>query len=255
MKGIVITGASSGLGASLARAYAEPGVCLGLVARNPERLAVTAASCRERGAEVIELVADVAQSAAMSDWLLEFDTQHPIELLVANAGTSAGPARGEPSEGLERASLQIRTNLLGVVNTLEPVIGRMAARGRGRIGVVASVAGFRGLPDSPAYSASKAGIRIYGEALRPRLRRYGISVTVICPGFFDTPMTDRFVGSKPFLRSLDATTAVVKDALDRRRRRISFPWPLVLGLRFIDLIPAPLGDVLVKAMRFHIASE
>lgn len=251
----VITGASSGLGASLARAYAAPGVCLGLVARRADRLAETARACRDRGAEVLELVADVADAETMGQWLLDFDDRRPIDLVVANAGVSAGPAKGEPSEGLERAARQIRTNLLGVVNTIEPIAPRLAGRGRGRIGVIASIAGLHGLPDSPAYSATKAGVRAYGEALRPRLARRGVSVTVVCPGFFDTPMTDRFKGPTPFLRSLERTTTTVKRALDRRDARISFPWPLVFALRFVDLAPARLGDQLIKTMRFHIVSE
>ncbi len=255
MKSVVITGASSGLGASLAQAYAGPGVCLGLVARRADRLAQTALACRERGAEVVELVADVADAEIMNRWLIEFDDRRPIDLVVANAGTSAGPAGGEPSEGLERATRQIRTNLLGVVNTVEPLAPRLAARKRGRIGVVASIAGLRGLPDSPAYSATKAGIRAYGEALRARLAPRGVAVTVICPGFFDTPMTDRFKGSTPFLHSLERTTTMVKRALDRGDARMSFPWPLVLALRFLDLAPAGLGDQLIKTMRFHIVSE
>ncbi len=255
MKGVVITGASSGLGASLARAYAAPGVCLGLIGRNRERLAATEEACREAGASVVCLAADIADSALIGDWLGAFDADHPVGLLVANAGTSAGPARDEPCEGLDRAARQVRTNLLGVINSVEPLAARMAERGRGQIAVVASIAGLRGLPDSPAYSASKAGIRAYGEALRARLKPYGVSVTVICPGFFDTPMTDRFKGATPFLHSLENTTRLVKRALARRRPRLSFPWPLVLGLRCLDVGPAWFGDAMIKSMRFHIVSE
>lgn len=255
MKGVLVTGASSGLGASLARAYAAPGVCIGLIGRSAERLAATADSVRAGGAEVAELVADIADSDLISGWLREFDEAHPVELLIANAGTSAGPARDEPSEGLERASRQIRTNLLGVVNTVEPLVERMTARRRGQIAMVASIAGLRGLPDSPAYSASKAGIRAYGEALRVRLKPYGVSVTVVCPGFFDTPMTDRFKGSTPFLHSLERTTDLVRTAIVRRRPRLSFPWPLVFGLRCLDVAPAWFGDAMIKTMRFHIVSE
>jgi short-subunit dehydrogenase len=255
MRSVVITGASSGLGASLARAYAEPGVCLGLVARRADRLAEIARACRAQGAEVVVLVADVADTETMNQWLTEFDEKHPIDILVANAGTSAGPAGGEPTEGLERAIRQIRTNLLGVINTVEPIAPRLAARKRGRIAVIASIAGLRGLPDSPTYSATKAGIRAYGEALRARLAPRHVSVTVVCPGFFDTPMTDRFKGSTPFLHSLERTTAMVKRALDRGDARMSFPWPLVLALRFLDLAPGRLSDLLIKTMRFHIVSE
>lgn len=255
MRGIVITGASSGLGASLARAYACEGVCLALIGRNGDRLAETAVACKDKGASVEALIADVSDLDRMRNWLTAFDEMHPIEVLIANAGTSAGPRAGEPTEGVEVAARQIRTNLLGVINTVEPIAPRMAKRRKGRIGVIASIAGLRGLPDSPTYSATKAGIRAYGEALRGRLGEYGISVSVICPGFFDTPMTSRFKGPTPFLRSLEKTTLMVKRALDQRRPRMSFPWVLVLTLRLLDIAPARLSDVLIRGMRFHIVSE
>jgi short-subunit dehydrogenase len=130
----------------------------------------------------------------------------------------------------------------------------MTARRRGRIVLVASLAAYRGLPYSPGYCASKAGIRAYGEALRPLVEPFGIGVTVICPGFFASSMTDRWEGPTPFLIKGARAARIVKRGIDRGRRRISFPWPLALGMRLCDALPAIIGDRIVRGFRFRIRS-
>jgi short-subunit dehydrogenase len=252
VRSLAITGASSGLGAALARAYAAPGVVIGLIGRNQARLDTTAAECRAAGATVQVGTVDVADAAPLADWLVEFDRRDPIDLVIANAGISAGPAPRAVSDGLELATRQVRTNLLGVMNTIEPLLPGMVARGSGRIAIVSSIASYRGLAYSPGYSASKAGARAYGEALRALLAPRGITVSVVCPGFFASPMTDRFIGPHPFRLTLERTTAVVKRGLDRGKRRIVFPWPLAFGMRCADLMPAVLGDAIIRGFRFHI---
>jgi len=146
----------------------------------------------------------------------------------------------------------VRVNLLGAMHTIEPLLPGLVARARGQVAVVASVAGLRGLPYSPGYSASKAGVRAYGEALRALLRPHGVSVSVIVPGFFDSRMTDRFQGAKPFLVSTQRAIAIVRQGLDRRQSRIVFPRLLALGLQATDLMPARLGDAILRAQKFHI---
>ena len=251
---VLITGASSGLGAALARAYAGPGRVLGLIGRDAARLAATAAACCGAGAEVASAVLDVADGAALAAWLLAFDDAHPVELLVANAGISAGPEPEHPGEPAALTLRQIETNLLGGVQTIAPLVPRLCARRRGRIVAVASVAAFRGLPYSPGYCASKAGLRAYAEALRPGLAGYGVGVTVVCPGFFSSPMTDRWQGPTPFLVSGERAARRIKRGIDRGRARIDFPWPLVFGMRFCDLAPAFIGDRFVRDFRFYIRS-
>jgi short-subunit dehydrogenase len=251
---VVITGASSGLGAALARGYAGPGVTLGLLGRNRERLDRTAHACEERGSTVSAAAMDVTEAFGMGSWLCDFDGRHAVDLLIANAGTSAGPDHASPSEGADGVTRQVAVNLLGAVNTVEPLLPAMCSRRSGHIAVVASIAAYRGLPYSPGYSASKAGLRAYAEALRPRLERRGISVTVVCPGFFHSPMTDRFDGPTPFLLSCEGAARIVKRGIDRGRRRVAFPWPLVLGLQFCDLAPALIGDAILHRYRFRIHS-
>jgi short-subunit dehydrogenase len=249
---VVITGASSGLGASLAKAYAAADATLGLVGRNPERLQATASACETRGAKVSTAIIDVTDASATASWLRGFDGRHPVDLLIANAGTSAGPDPDSPSEGAETAARQIGVNLLGAINTVEPLLPALCARGHGRVAVVASIAAYRGLPYSPGYCASKAGLRAYAEALRSRLARHRVGVTVICPGFFASPMTDRFDGPTPFLLSSEGAARVVKRGIDLGRKRVAFPWPLVVGLQFCDIAPAFIGDAILRRFRFRI---
>lgn len=249
---IVITGASSGLGAALAKAYARPQVALGLLGRDLQRLEATAQACEAKGAGVNSAAIDVTDAPAMASWLCQFDCRYSVDLLVANAGISAGPDPESPSEGAEGVERQIRVNLLGAIDTVEPLLPALCSRGHGRIAVIASIAAYRGLPYSPGYCASKAGLRAYAEALRPRLEQHNVGVTVVCPGFFDSPMTDRFDGPTPFLLSSDAAARIVKRGIDRGRRRVAFPLPLVLGLQFCDLAPAMIGDAILRRYRFRI---
>jgi short-subunit dehydrogenase len=250
---IVITGGSSGLGAGLARAYAGPGRRLGLLGRNESRLAEVARACRARGASVETGIVDVGDAVASANWLLRFDTATPIGLLIANAGISAGTRPDGQPEGLDAACEVVRTNLLGVMHCVEPLLPRMLARGYGQIAVVASVAAYRGLPDSPAYCASKAGVLAYGESLRTALELHGVRVSVIVPGFFESPMSARYAGRQPFrLHEAQAVRRVVR-GLDRRARRIVFPRRLALLLRLADMVPAWCGDRIMRKFGFRIA--
>jgi short-subunit dehydrogenase len=251
---VVITGASSGLGASLAAAYAGPGISIGLVGRNPQRLAAVAARCSAAGAVVASAAIDVTDGPALADWLREFDRAHPVELLVANAGISAGPDSEAAGEDEAVTLKQIGVNLVGAVHTIAPMVPLLCGRGRGRIAAIASVAAYRGLPYSPGYCASKAGLRAYVEALRPRLAPQGVGVTVVCPGFFSSPMTDRWEGPTPFLASGERAARIVKRGIDRGRARVSFPLPLVFGMRFCDLAPSMIGDAILRDFRFRIRS-
>jgi short-subunit dehydrogenase len=251
-RAVVISGASSGLGSALARAYAGPGVALGLIARDAARLDAVAQACRGAGATVVADTIDVAERHPVEAWLREFDRAHPVDLVIANAGTSGGSEPGEPGEDIDITTRQVAVNLLGAVHLAAPLVAAMAARRRGRIALVASLAAYRGLPYAPGYSASKAGLRAYGEALRAQLHPYGIGVTVVCPGFFASPMTARWDGPTPFLVSTERAAQRVKRGIDRGRGRVSFPWPLVLGMRLGDALPAAVGDRILRGCRFRI---
>ena len=249
---IVITGASSGLGAGLALSYAAPGQHLALTGRDAVRLEDVASQARALGATIASQVLDVSDLAAMSAFLGEFDRAHPIDLLIANAGITGGTAPDGTLETLDAARQVIAINLGGVLNSVIPAIELMRARGHGHIAVIGSVAAYRGLPDSPAYCASKAGVRIYGESLRPALAPLGIAVSVVSPGFFESPMSRRYLGAQPMAMSLDHAVARIRRGLDRRQARIVLPRRLGVLLQIADLLPAWLGDSIINQARFRI---
>ena len=249
---VLITGASSGLGAGLAKNYAAPGLHLILTGRDAARLEATAAACRARGATVSTGLFDVREAEPLGGWLIAQDEATPIDLVIAAAGVSAGTGEGDMPEGVALATMQVRANLLGTMHTIEPLLPRMIARGAGHVAIIASTAALRGLPYSPAYSASKAGVRAYGEALRALLAPKRVTVTVVVPGFFDTPMTDRWKGPTPFMLSLDQMVAAIRKGLDARRSRVTVPRLLALGSQAADLLPAAIGDRIMRGFRFHI---
>jgi short-subunit dehydrogenase len=251
-RSILVTGASSGLGAGLARHFAAPGVRLALTGRDATRLEATAELCRTKGADVVTGLFDVAEAGPIGAWIAAQDQVAPFDIAFAAAGVSAGTNEAGAPEGQALATLQVRTNLLGTMNVIEPLIEPMIARGRGQLVVVASTAALRGLPYSPGYSASKAGVRAYGEALRALLAPKNVAVTVVVPGFFDTPMTDRWKGPTPFMVSLDKMVRVIAKGVDRRAARVVYPRLLALGQVAADLMPAAIGDRIVRGFRFHI---
>lgn len=239
-KVILITGASSGIGEALAKLYAQPGIVLALTGRNAERLGQVAAACRTAGAEVLSAALDVTDAAGLASWIADIEHSHPIDLVIANAGISAGTGGGgEPAEQTRRI---LATNITGVVNTVAPLIEPMRRRGRGQIALMSSLASFRGLPGAPAYCASKAWVRVWGEALRAELAPAGVEVSVICPGYIDTPMTrvNRFW--MPLLMTVERGARIVRDGLARNRARIAFPWPMYTLVRLFAALPAALID-------------
>jgi len=252
---VVITGASRGLGAELARRFAGPGVRMLLVARSESALREVAAECSARGARTRIAALDVRDPAPLAAALAAFESEGPVDLAIANAGASAGTAPDGAPESAAEAARIVAVNLLGAMHLVGPLLPGMIARGRGSIGLVASVAAFRGLPDCAGYCASKAGLLAWGEALRAAHRRRGIRVTVICPGFFDSAMGDRFLGPKPLRISLEQAAARTHRALLAGRGRAVFPASLGWLLRLMALLPAGLGDRAVRLMRFRVAPE
>ncbi len=243
---ILITGASSGIGEALARAYAAPGVALALTGRNAERLAAVAEACRLAGATVRAEALDVMAHEHLSAWMAELDAATPLDLVIANAGVSAGTGRGTETEAQARRIFSI--NVEGVVNTVMPAVELMRPRGHGQIALVASLAAFRGFPGAPAYCASKAAVRVWGEALRGELHEAGIGVSVICPGYVKTRMTAVNEFPMPFLMEADTAARLIRRGLARNRARIAFPLPLYAAVWLISALSPRLTDPLLRGL-------
>ncbi len=243
-KTILITGASSGIGAALVESYAAPDVHLFLHGRNAERLEAVAEKARMRGATCAVHCGGVEEVAAMDAWIRASDAERPIDLVIANAGISAGTGIGGETDAVARSIFS--TNLIGVLNTVHPAAAFMKARMRGQIAIVSSIASFRGFPGGAAYCASKAAVRVYGEGLRGELAPYGVELCVICPGYIKTPMTDVNDFPMPFLMSAERAATIIKKGLALNGPRIAFPWPMYGGILLLSLLPQRLLDVVMR---------
>lgn len=254
-RSVVITGAGRGIGAALARALANPGVRLLLVARDPDRLARLAGECTADGAEVEMAAVDVCDTAALAEVLLAFDAASPVDLVIANAGISGGLGERRSVEPAEIALAQIRVNLEGAMATVTPLIEPMRARGNGQIALMSSIAGLHPVPDTPGYCASKAGLLMWGKCLDAWLRPQGVAVSVICPGFVKTDMNDRYVGWKPFIMTAEKAADTVVRGLERQRRVIAFPWQLVALVRVGALVPPWAVALVMKLFAVKVEPE
>ena len=249
---ILITGASSGIGAALARAYAGPRTRLAICGRDAARLAAVADLCRERGAEVIETCLDVTEAPAVAAWIDTADRASPLELVIANAGVQGGLWRDGCGETLDELHRVMDVNFGGVSNTIYPVLPAMRRRRRGQIALIASLAALRGLPYSPGYCASKAAVRIYGEALRSWLAPEGIDVSVVLPGFVETRLSGTVNGPKPLMMPPERAAGIIRRGLARGRRQIAFPCPLYLGVQLMRALPARLVDTILRRVNVEI---
>ncbi|HYD08406.1 MAG TPA: SDR family NAD(P)-dependent oxidoreductase [Reyranella sp.] len=236
---IVITGASSGIGEALALDYAAPGIALGLTGRDDARLAKVVQACRAKGATVVAGTIDVTDRSAMSAWLTAFDDAHPVDLLVANAGISID--QEDPNfEPFDRVRATFAVNIDGVLNTVEPLVGRLIARRSGQIGLISSLAAFTGRPVAASYNASKAAVRVWGESIRFPLARDNVGVSVVCPGFVESRMSAARAAATPRPMSADRASQIIRDGLAHNRPRIAFPLALSAAVWFGTLLPARL---------------
>ncbi len=245
---ILITGASSGLGRALAVELAAPGVTLHLSGRDAVRLEAAAQACRTRGATVCARVLDVCDAAAMADWIAGAGR---LDLVVANAGISAGTGGGRPESAAQTRAV-FAANLDGVLNTVLPALTVMRAQApgadgaRGRIAVVASIAGFVPAPGAPSYCASKAAVDAWTVAAAVTARRDGIGMTSLCPGYVRTAMTlgNRF--PMPGLMDADHAARIMLRGIAARRRRVVFPWWMGVAARLVGLLPPRLSGALLS---------
>ncbi len=236
---VFITGASSGIGAALARHYAARGAALGLVARRRDALTALVASLPGEHAIYIVDVADgPALQAAAADFVARIGLP---DVVIANAGVSVGTLT-EEADDLPAFERVMRTNVLGMVATFQPFAAPMRARGSGRLVGIASVAGIRGLPGAGAYSASKAAAIAYLESLRVELHGSGVRVVTIAPGYIETPMTAVNRYPMPFMLPVDEAARRFVRAIDAGTTYTVIPWQMGVVARLLRLLPNAVFD-------------
>jgi len=247
-RNIVITGASSGIGAALAEQYAGPGINLGLIGRDASRLEQITSKCRNAGANAEMASIDVRNKEDLGKWLADYDNRHAIDLVIAGAGITSPMSRSDLHESPADMLDILNTNYIGVINTIYPVIDCMQPRGKGHVAVISSLSAYHGIPGFPAYSASKAALVNYLQGIRGRLSVNGISLSIICPGYVQTPMTARLPGIKLMVMPVDKAAKVITRGLESKKVLIAFPLLLRLGLWFLTILPTSLSTYILNIL-------
>lgn len=225
LRSILITGATGGIGAELAKRYAKPGRILILWGRNTERLQQLSTFCCSKGAIVLPRQIDLTDGEAALAAFQEDDAQYPLDLIILGAGLSDIQPEGCATERPESALKLAQVNYATPVALATAAAERMIPRGHGKISFIGSVAGYYELPFAPSYSSSKAGLARFAEAARLGWGKKNIQVTLIAPGFVDTPMSQRLEGDRPFLVPAEKAARLIMTAIAKKKREYIFPWP------------------------------
>ena len=240
---VFITGATSGIGDSLARQYANQGATLGLVGRRLELLQKIKSKiktpCEIYGIDVTDQK-DLQKAA--NHFIKKYGAP---DIVIANAGVSTGTLAGE-KEDLYIFKRVIEINLFGVMHTFLPFIEVFKKQKKGQLVGIASVAGIRGLPGSGAYSASKAALINYLESLRIEMEPFSIHVTTIAPGFIRTPMTKHNRYAMPFILDVDVAVSRFIKAIQNKKGFVIIPWQMNIVGSIMRLLPAPMWDFFAK---------
>ncbi|WP_432289108.1 SDR family NAD(P)-dependent oxidoreductase (plasmid) [Aminobacter sp. BA135] len=239
-----VTGAGSGIGRALALRLASEGWQVVASARTASDLAELAAEAPGR---IRAFPLDVTAEATVLETVARIEGEiGPIDLAVLNAGTYARDSAAEFDAGAFRATVDV--NLMGCVHCLAALMPRMLARQGGHVAVVSSVSGFVGLPGAAAYGATKAALINMCEALHPELAARNVRLSLVCPGFVDTPLTRKNDFPMPFMISADAAVDHIITGLKSRRFMTAFPWKMVLSMKLLAAMPERLRFVITRRM-------
>ena len=245
-KNILITGASSGIGEALALYYAEH--CarnIFICGRNKERLEDVKKRCQKFGADVYAEIMDVTDKEAMKKWIENCEEIAPLNLVVANAGVAT------LTEETINVYNTFNTNIFGVLNTVQPALEIYQKRGSSlprAIAILSSIAGYHGLAACPSYSASKAAVKAYGEALRATYIKSSIQISTICPGFVKSRITDKNTCPMPFFMSAEKAADIIARRLEKNVGLIAFPWPMRLATWMISILPNCINTKIYAAL-------
>ncbi len=228
-----ITGASAGIGAAVAGKLVENGWTVYITARSEEKLAAMAAAS---GGRMIAAPGDVTDPAAMEAIVARIEAEQGLALAILNAGVYIPMTAAEFN--VEDARKHFDVNLQGVVNGLVPAMRTMLTKNTGCLALVASVAGYRGLPKAGAYGATKAALINMAEALAYNLYPEGVRISLICPGFVETDATSVNDFDMPFLMQTDEAARRIVDGLQTTKFEIAFPRRFAFLLKSFRFLPA-----------------
>ena len=249
-KVVFLTGASSGIGEALAIELAKRGAILGLLARREDLLTEIALKCENAGGKgrvfACDVTDEVAVHAAAESLRTEFGK---IDVMIANAGI------GNPNHAKNLVATEVKQvteiNFFGAIHAVTAVLPQMIEQNCGQLVAVSSLAGFRGLPRSASYSASKAAMTNFFESLRLDLLNTNIGVTIIQPGFIRTPLTNDRANKMPFLMELDDAIPYFINAIEKRKKFAAFPWQLATFVRLARIFPASLYDKIASKTNYR----
>lgn len=247
---ILITGATGAIGGALAERYARPGTQLILHGRQQDTLEALAQYCRTRGADVCLSHVELTDESALEEWLATVCAAQVPDIVIACAGKNTHPEAQDELEPFKDVQALLDINLNTPVAMAQHLVPHMRARGHGQLVFISSLAAWHGLPTSPTYSASKAGIKAYAEGLRSWLKPCGIGVTVVMPGYVTSPMCNAMPGPKPWEWSPERAARVIQQGISTNRARIAFPFWLSLGTHWLAILPAGISQWLLKRLGF-----
>lgn len=248
---VLITGATGAIGGALAKVYATPNTHLVLHGRQQHTLEALAAECRMAGAKVTLSSVSLTDDTALKAWLTALSVDQVPDIVIANAGKNTHPTHEGELEPWDDVQALLDINLKTPIAMAQHLVPAMQARGSGQLVFISSLAGWHGLPTTPSYSASKAGIKAYGEGLRGLLAPHGIGVTVVMPGYVTSPMSEAMPGPKPWEWSPQRAANKIARGISANRARVSFPFPLNFGTWWLAVLPAGISQWLVKRFGFH----
>lgn len=248
---VLLTGASSGIGEALAVEIAKRGATVGLLARRAEMLREISGKIEQNGGIARNFAVDITDADAVADAARNLRNEFGrIDVLIANAGISGSNSKARNFEA-DAVTEVINTNLIGAVNSVAAVLPQMIEQKSGQLVAISSLAGFRGLPKSAAYCASKAGMTAFFESVRLDVQSSGVAVTIIQPGFIKTPLTAGREAAMPFLMELDDAIPHFLNAIEKRKKFAAFPWQLATLVRAAQIFPALLYDKIAGRARFR----
>ena len=252
---IAITGAGSGIGAAIAQTYAQRGARLFLAGRTGAKVRQVGEICQAKGCEVNVEVVDVQDHDAVDAWIANIEADTSIDLMIVNAGIFGGRERFDALEPTLLAERIVDINLTGAIRSANAVAARMMQRKTGHIVLISSLAARFPSPDAPAYSASKAGLTAFGEALREDMAGHGVTVTIVHPGHVRTAQTDQQLGPLDFVIDVEDAAARIVRGIDAKRSEISFPLIAAALVRLSRLLPWQLRRRINARSRFTVRNE